>query len=128
MLLLAKLLPAGSLSSRSPDYDVLSRRMRAHTEAEGTATCLFLDALVPRQRVELVLNPPVSVWVREAREAGDPLVVLGRCSRTGRLLRRGVEARIESMSAFRASDGFFSSHSTTPMCCLLYTSPSPRDS
>ena len=39
--------------------------------------------------------------------------MIGVNQRTGRLLTRGVEVRIESLSHFMASDGGFASHSTT---------------
>jgi hypothetical protein len=76
---------------------------------------VLLDTMVPRQRVELQFGPPVSGMLAKARESGELIGVLGMNQRNGEILRRGVEARIESMSPYRASHGFFSSHSTTPM-------------
>lgn len=76
---------------------------------------MLLDTMVPRQRVNLQFQPPVTNMLTECRESGRSLAILGMNQKTGKVLRRGVEGRIESMSPYRASHGFFSSHSTTPM-------------
>ena len=100
---------------KPPDFNILSRRIDAQKSEEGTCRCLMLDTMVPRQRLNLQFGPPVTGYLREARDEGISVAVLGMDTRDGHFLRRGVEARIESMSPYRASDGFFSSHSTSPM-------------
>jgi hypothetical protein len=104
--------PAAGLASRGkpPDYRALQRRLDSRRAAEADVQCLALDAMLPRQRAQLTFGPPLSSYVRECRDAGAPLCVLGMDG-AGRLLRRGVEARVESMSPFTASNGYFSSHS-----------------
>lgn len=77
--------------------------------------CLLLDTMLPRQRVQLQFGPPVSTALSEARRTGQDFVVLGLDRQKGGICKRGVEVRVESMSPYRASHGFFSSHSTSPM-------------
>ena len=101
--------------SRPPDYTVLSRRISSSKSGEASVRCLLLDNMLPRQRVQLQFGPPVSTALSEGRQAGEAFVVVGLDRRKGTICRRGVEVRIESMSPYRASHGFFSSHSTTPM-------------
>lgn len=110
----ALLLPAAAASlAKPPDYKVLARRLaKASASTEGSASCLLLDTLLPRQRVELQFGPPISGALKAARD-GRTLVVLGMNHKTGQILKRGVEVRIESMSPYRASHGYFSSHSTS---------------
>ena len=112
LLLLA---PAVIAFPKPPDYSVLSRRIARSQSDEEIIKVLFLDAMLPRQRVQLQFAPPVSTVLSDIRDSGECLAVCGLDQRTGRFLRHGVEARIESMSPYRASQGFFSSHSTTPM-------------
>ena len=78
-------------------------------------TCLLLDSMLPRQRAEVQFLPPVATVLRAIQRAPGErtLVVLGMDRRRGEILRRGVEARIESMSPYRASHGFYSAHSLT---------------
>merc|ERR1719498_1912721 len=73
--------------------------------------------MLPRQRVEIQFAPPVSTVLREIQRnpSERTLIVLGMDRKRGEILRRGVEVRIESMSPYRASHGYFSSHSLTPM-------------
>jgi len=108
------LLPLASAFPATPDYSVLSRRITSSQAEESTVQCLRLDALLPMQRIDVQFGPPVCETLSLVRDAGYTLGVVG-LDRRGRTLRRGVEARIISMSPYRASHGFFSSHSTTPM-------------
>ena len=99
--------------AKPPDYSVLSRRVAALRSDTTTVRLLVLDSLLPRQRLSLQLGPPYSQMLSDARASGEPIAVIGVNQCTGRLLTRGVEARIESLSHFMASDGGFASHSTT---------------
>lgn len=81
--------------------------------------CLILDSMVPRQRLEMHFAPPVTHALREARAGECALGVIGMDA-DGGIARRGVETRIESMSAYRANLGYFSSHT------LSGSSPSTR--
>ncbi|KAL1514904.1 hypothetical protein AB1Y20_003984 [Prymnesium parvum] len=115
-LMLLLLLPhLAALPSKPPDYAVLSHRLAALKHDEADVKCLLLDAMVPRQRLQIQFGPPVSDVLRELRRTGDGLAVLGVNHRSGEVLRRGVEARVEAMSPYRASAGYFSSHSLTPL-------------
>ena len=111
LLLLGGIFPA-CYALATPDYSILSRRIGSQQSSEAEVRCLLLDSMVSRQRLTLQFAPPVSEYVKEARESGTPIAVLGMNQREGRVLRKGVEARIESMSPYRASHGYFSSHST----------------
>ena len=98
------------VGKKAPNYDVLSRRMASQQCTEQDVTCVLLDTMVPRQRVAFVFGPPVSDGIKRARERGDTIVMAGRDHREGKYMRRGVEARLESSSSYRKTDGFFSSH------------------
>jgi len=100
--------------AKPPDYSVLNRRVANFGSDEALVQCLVLDSMVPRQRIQLPFGPPVSHVLKEVRDSGGVLAVIGMNRRTGAFLRCGVEGRIESMSPYRASHGFYSSHSTTP--------------
>lgn len=106
---------AGLASRRPPDYAYLSRRVASLQQEIEEVQCLVLDTLLPRQRLEMQFGPPVSHVLSEVRNTGSNLVVIGMDHKKRCFLRRGVQARVESMSPYRASHGFFSSHSTTPM-------------
>ena len=96
--LLALVPRASALASPAPDFSALSRRIAAQRADEATVQCLLLDAMLPRQRVQLQFGPPVSSMLSEVRSEKGVLAVVGIDHRTGDVLRRGVEARIESMS------------------------------
>ena len=102
---------------KPPDYSVLSKRLAQLQTQESQVSCLLLDSMLPRQRVEIQFAPPVSTVLREIQRnpSERTLIVLGMDRKRGEILRRGVEVRIESMSPYRASHGYFSSHSLTPM-------------
>ena len=108
----AVLAVVGLAERKPPDFNVLSRRVAATQNDESTITCLLMDSMVPRQRIDLQFGPPVSGMIGELRESGGRLGVLGMDQRTGKILRHGVEARIEHCSAFLASQGYYSSHTT----------------
>ena len=97
--LLWLLLPrASALATPKLDLSALSRRIASQQADEATVQCLLLDAMLPRQRVQLQFGPPVSSMLSEVRSEKGVLAVVGIDHRTGDVLRRGVEARIESMS------------------------------
>jgi hypothetical protein len=114
--LLLPLLVAGASAFPKPDpLKILSRRINSQKSDETIMRCLLLDTMVPRQRITLQFGPPVSHYLTEARADGQPLGILGMDKENNQILRCGVEARIESMSPYRASHGYFSSHSTPPL-------------
>ena len=98
--------------STTPDYDKLNTRLESKKREVESVRCMLLDTMLPRQRIEMQFGPPVSVLLSQCQASGDRIVVLGMDQKDGTILKRGVEARIESMSPYRASHGFFSSHST----------------
>ena len=103
----------GLLAARPPDYSLLSQRIARSSSDSATLTCLILDTMLPRQRLEYHFQPPVSRLLSSGDtrvERGDSVGILGMDLQTGEILKRGVEARIESMSAYRANNGYFSSH------------------
>ena len=109
--MLAVLAPLlAGLASKPPNFDVLSRRVAALQSNTAEVRCVLIDAMVPRQRLELQFGPPVSEGLIAARDEGSVVAVLGMNHRKGTVLRRGVEVRIESLGQYRASDGYFSSH------------------
>lgn len=115
--LLAALLPLAGALKPTPQT-ILSRRLASFQSEEATVRCLLLPSVLPRQRLELTFRPPVSQALKEVRASGETLALVGvdRRKRGKRALCRfGVEGRIESMSAYLASDGYFSSHSLTPL-------------
>ena len=99
---------------KPPDFNILSRRIDAQKSEEGICRCLMLDTMVPRQRLNLQFGPPFTQYLREARDEGISVAVMGMDMRDGHFLRRGVEAQSKACHP-TPSDGFFSSHSTTPM-------------
>jgi hypothetical protein len=112
-LLAASLLPfASSAFASRPkfDGDVLNARIASQKQPEQDVLCLIIDTMVPKQRLNFQFGPPVSDALVNARDAGQTLVVVGRDHRQGKYMRRGVEARIESGSSYRKSDGYFASH------------------
>lgn len=106
---------AAAAFPKPPDYNILSRRISSRRSEEADVQCLLLDSMVPRQRVEMQFGPPITQILHDVRESKEKLVVLGMDKTSGRILRHGVQVRIESMSSYRASNGFFSSHSQTEM-------------
>lgn len=110
MILGACMLPLFAALTRPPNFDVLARRLASQQAQSARVTVVLIDCLVPRQRLELQFGPPVSTGLIRARERGDIIAVVGGNRRDGTVLRRGVEARIESLSKYRASNGFFASH------------------
>ena len=105
---------------RAPDYQKLYSRLASQKTSEATVDCILLDAMLPRQRITMQFGPPVSESLRAARAQNTYFAVVGmdhreqEASGGSRVLRVGVEARVESMSAYQKNDGFFSSHSTSP--------------
>ena len=59
---------------------------------------IILDAMVPRQRLELRLGPPFIEIFSECRATGRPVCMLGIDPRSQTVLKTGVEARIESLT------------------------------
>ena len=98
--LLALVLPraSGLAASSKLDFSLLSSRIASQSTDEATVQCLLLDAMLPRQRISCQFEPPVSTMLSEVRRDQGTLAVVGIDHRTGEILRRGVEARIESMS------------------------------
>ena len=105
-----------------PDkFGVLSRRVAsaaaAAAQVESEVSILLLDCMVPKQRFELTLPPPVGSRVKRLREEGRTLCVLGMQHRVdpiagpqfGKPLRRGVEGQIEALLSVAAAnpDNFF---------------------
>jgi hypothetical protein len=112
-LVLATLLVLPAVTAMAmPDYSVLTRRVNSLQSEEAAVTCLLVDTMVPRQRLNLQFGPPMSTALSRARESGGQLVCIGMDQRRGELLRHGVEVRIESMSPYVAAQGYFSAHST----------------
>ena len=118
-----------ALSANVPDrMNVLQRRMASIASPEVDAKLLILDCLVPMQRFEILLKPPVGSTIKRAREAEETICVVGMqhtMSRSGRPqfgkpLYRGVEGRIETMLPIAAGDGigngvnFYAQH-TAPL-------------
>ena len=110
------LLPSAALalSANVPDrMNVLQRRMASIASPEVDAKLLILDCLVPMQRFEILLKPPVGSTIKRAREAEETICVVGMqhtMSSSGRPqfgkpLRRGVEGRVETMLPIAAGDG-----------------------
>lgn len=85
-----------------PDLSVLSRRIAALDAEEDDAACLVLDAMVPRQRLALRFASDFAESLQTIRASGKPMCMLGIDPRQRTVMRRGVEARIESLAA---SDG-----------------------
>ena len=123
------LLPSAALSANVPDrMNVLQRRMASIASPEVDAKLLILDCMVPMQRFEILLKPPVGSTIKRAREAEETICVVGMqhtMSRSGRPqfgkpLYRGVEGRIETMLPIAAGDGigngvnFYAQH-TAPL-------------
>ena len=125
------LLPSAALtlSANVPDrMNVLQRRMASIASPEVDAKLLVLDCMVPMQRFEILLKPPVGSTIKRAREAEETICVVGMqhtMSRSGRPqfgkpLYRGVEGRIETMLPIAAGDGigngvnFYAQH-TAPL-------------
>ena len=99
LVLLLCLVPrASGLATPAPDFSLLSRRIASQQADEATVQCLLLDAMLPRQRLTFQFGPPVSTTLSEVRKEKGMLAVVGINPRTGDVLKRGVEARIESMS------------------------------
>ena len=92
--------------STTPDYDKLNTRLESKKREVESVRCMLLDTMLPRQRIEMQFGPPVSVLLSQCQASGDRIVVLGMDQKDGTILKRGVEARIESMSPYRASHGF----------------------
>jgi hypothetical protein len=124
LLLVLQNLTAAALTS-TPDYSVLSRRISSSRETESTVQCLPLkqsgSCMVPGQRATFQFTPPTSDVLKRALKSGSSLVCVGTDHTEGKLLRRGVEVRVESASEFRKTDGFFSSHALSP-----YDAPNMR--
>ena len=115
MSMAALLVMAGSSGfAAKPDYNVLNRRIASNQLEEETVSCILLDTMVPRQRINYQFGPPISEGLQEAKEDGRCIGILGMNFKNGQILRRGVEARIESMSPYMKTDGYFSSHSISP--------------
>ena len=89
---------ASALATPKLDLSALSRRIASQQADEATVQCLLLDAMLPRQRISCQFGPPVSTMLSEVRRDQGTLAVVGIDHRTGEILRRGVQARIESMS------------------------------
>ena len=107
--------------SALPDrFSVLSRRVASVAAEEDIVQCILLDCMVPRQRYEFRLPPQVGAAVKTVREDGQILCVLGMQHKMdsrgqpvfGGILRRGVEARIESLLPLPMANGAFSAHAT----------------
>lgn len=110
LLLLSCNLAVLAAAAKPPDYSVLARRISAAKSDTATVKCLLLDSMLPRQRLEMHFSPPATLAIKEAREGLCALGLIGIDPQTGEVARRGVEARIESMSKYRANYGYFSSH------------------
>jgi hypothetical protein len=95
------------LSEDSFYFDVLSRRVAAMQANEADAQCIVLDAMVPRQRLELRIGPPFIEPLQKIKQVGGHLCMLGVDPRTQSVLRTGVEARIESLTSVTTLSGFY---------------------
>lgn len=108
---LVVVLAAAADALAAPNYDVLTSRLASAACTQEKVTCLILDTLVPRQRINFQFGPPISTGVKKARDNGQTIVMIGRDQRQSKYMRHGVEARCISASKYRKTDGFFSSHS-----------------
>ena len=108
-------------------FSVLERRISSLEAEEAEVQCILLDCMVPKQRFEFQFPPPIGGMLRQVRENGQTLAVLGMSHSfdangrpvLGSALRNGVEARIESLLSVPMGDSsanptFFSAH-TAPM-------------
>ena len=124
-VLLVLPLAAGAFCTQPADkYSVLARRVATAASNEAEVQCIILDAMVPKQRFEFLFPPPIGGMLRRLRQEQSTLCVLGMTHtvdrsgqpKLGKLLNRGVEARIESLLSVPLgnTEGFFSSH-TAPL-------------
>lgn len=85
----------------------LNRRIASMQTTEATVQCIVLDAMVPRQRLPLQIGPPFVEAFTEAQATGRPLCMLGIDAASQTVMKRGVEARIESLTKVTTMTGFF---------------------
>ena len=95
------------LDASDADLDVLSRRIEALSAETSEVQCLVLDAMVPRQRMELRAGPPFSQQLLNVKESGAQLAMLGVDPRQTTVLRCVVEARIEQFSPVTTANSYF---------------------
>lgn len=89
------------------NFEVLNRRIASMQDDEADAQCLVLDAMVPRQRLEVRIGPPFIEPLQKIKQDGGHLCMLGVDPRTQSVLRHGVEARIESLTSVTTLSGFY---------------------
>lgn len=114
----------GSRRHEKNNDALLSQRIASMQENVSDVHIIVLDqAVVPRQRIELTLAGPIARRVRELRDQGGTLCIVGKSmapgsektyfglnAADGSVLQHGVEARIVSLSSVRQAIGFYSSH------------------